>query len=30
MLARTVVYAYAVLLAINLLLVHPVPLAIAP
>jgi len=30
MLARAVVYAYAVLLAIGLLLGHPVPLAIAP
>jgi hypothetical protein len=30
MLARTMVYTYAVLLAISLLLEHPVPLAIAP
>jgi hypothetical protein len=30
MLARAVVYAYAVLLAIGLLLERPVPLAIAP
>ena len=30
MLARTVVYTYTALLAISLLLGHPVPLAIAP
>ena len=30
MLARTVVYVYAVLLGISLLLEHPVPLAITP
>ena len=30
MLARVAVYAYAVLLAISLLLEHPVPLAITP
>ena len=30
MLARTMIYAYAVLLATSLLLEHPVPLAIAP
>ena len=30
MLARTLAYAYAVLLAAGLLLGHPVPLAIAP
>jgi hypothetical protein len=30
MLARTLVYAYAVLLAVSLLLGHSVPLAIAP
>jgi hypothetical protein len=30
MLARAAIYAYAVLLAISLLLEHPVPLAIAP
>ena len=30
MLARTVVYVYAVLLGISLLLEHPAPLAITP
>jgi|SoimicmetaTmtLMB_FD_contig_41_5011850_length_370_multi_1_in_0_out_0_1 hypothetical protein len=30
MLARLALYAYAVLLALSLLLDHPVPLAIAP
>ena len=30
MLARTIVYVYAVLLGIRLLLEHPVPLAITP
>jgi hypothetical protein len=30
MLARTMVYVYAVLLGISLLLGHPVPLAITP
>jgi hypothetical protein len=30
MLARLTVYTYAVLLVLNLLLEHPVPLAIAP
>ena len=30
MLARVVIYAYAVLLAVSLLAGHPVPLAIAP
>ena len=30
MLARTMVYVYAVLLGIGLLLEHPVPLAVTP
>ncbi len=30
MLARTMLYVYAVLLVLGLLLEHPVPLAIAP
>ena len=30
MLARTMIYAYVVLLAFGLLLEHPVPLAITP
>jgi hypothetical protein len=30
MLARLAIYAYAVLLAVSLLLEHPAPLAIAP